>query len=202
MPPNFEHLKTCCYWPHTCLQVLGALGLGCKIWMDGMEITQFTYFQQVWFLISTSWNVYFLRVATLTLRLHYESYLNFMSNFFSLSLSLSLSRVGSLQLSPISIEITYGLERLFMLLLVNFITFFIFLLFCFFFNLPKFIQVRSAGCWSFEENSVCWWDNIWGAFLGKWFNFFTFFFSEYACSFSLSSCFARFIAAHWFSWET
>ena len=158
-------------------------------------ITQFTYFQQVCSLISTSWNVYFLKFATLTLRLHYESYLNF-------SLSLSLSRVGSLQLSPISVEITYGLERLFMLLLVNFITFFIFLLFCFFFNLPKFIQVRSAGCWSFEENSVCWWDNIWGAFLGKWFNFFTFFFSEYACSFSLSSCFARFIAAHWFSWET
>ena len=31
----------------TCLQVLGAWGLGWEIWMDGMEITQFTYFQQV-----------------------------------------------------------------------------------------------------------------------------------------------------------
>lgn len=28
-------------------QVLGAWGLGWEIWMDGMEITQFTYFQQV-----------------------------------------------------------------------------------------------------------------------------------------------------------
>ncbi|WCJ23023.1 Glycine--tRNA ligase beta subunit [Euphorbia peplus] len=50
--------------------VLGAWGLGWEIWMDGMEITQFTYFQQA----------------------------------------------GSLQLSPISVEITYGLERILMLL--------------------------------------------------------------------------------------
>nr|POE55780.1 wall-associated receptor kinase 5 [Quercus suber] len=49
--------------------VLGAWGLGWEIWMDGMEITQFTYFQQA----------------------------------------------GSLQLSPISVEITYGLERILML---------------------------------------------------------------------------------------
>ncbi len=26
---------------------LGAWGLGWEVWMDGMEITQFTYFQQV-----------------------------------------------------------------------------------------------------------------------------------------------------------
>lgn len=32
------------------LQVLGAWGLGWEIWMDGMEITQFTYFQQVIFI--------------------------------------------------------------------------------------------------------------------------------------------------------
>uniref|UniRef100_A0A5B7BMJ6 glycine--tRNA ligase n=1 Tax=Davidia involucrata TaxID=16924 RepID=A0A5B7BMJ6_DAVIN len=50
--------------------VLGAWGLGWEIWMDGMEITQFTYFQQA----------------------------------------------GSLQLLPISVEITYGLERILMLL--------------------------------------------------------------------------------------
>ncbi|KAK3003952.1 hypothetical protein RJ639_018743, partial [Escallonia herrerae] len=50
--------------------VLGAWGLGWEIWMDGMEITQFTYFQQA----------------------------------------------GSLQLMPISVEITYGLERILMLL--------------------------------------------------------------------------------------
>ncbi|KAF2311052.1 hypothetical protein GH714_019304 [Hevea brasiliensis] len=50
--------------------VLGAWGLGWEIWMDGMEITQFTYFQQA----------------------------------------------GSLQLTPISVEITYGLERILMLL--------------------------------------------------------------------------------------
>ncbi|CAL0324336.1 unnamed protein product [Lupinus luteus] len=50
--------------------VLGAWGLGWEVWMDGMEITQFTYFQQA----------------------------------------------GSLQLSPVSVEITYGLERILMLL--------------------------------------------------------------------------------------
>ncbi|XP_010503435.1 PREDICTED: glycine--tRNA ligase, chloroplastic/mitochondrial 2 isoform X2 [Camelina sativa] len=50
--------------------VLGAWGLGWEIWMDGMEITQFTYFQQA----------------------------------------------GSLPLSPVSVEITYGLERIIMLL--------------------------------------------------------------------------------------
>ncbi|XP_020113136.1 glycine--tRNA ligase, chloroplastic/mitochondrial 2-like isoform X3 [Ananas comosus] len=48
--------------------VLGAWGLGWEVWMDGMEITQFTYFQQA----------------------------------------------GSLQLLPISVEITYGLERILM----------------------------------------------------------------------------------------
>ncbi|KAI7756464.1 hypothetical protein M8C21_029398, partial [Ambrosia artemisiifolia] len=55
---------------HTQFQVLGAWGLGWEIWMDGMEITQFTYFQQA----------------------------------------------GSLQLMPVSVEITYGLERILMLL--------------------------------------------------------------------------------------
>ncbi|XP_020584417.1 glycine--tRNA ligase, chloroplastic/mitochondrial 2 [Phalaenopsis equestris] len=50
--------------------VLGAWGLGWEIWMDGMEITQFTYFQQA----------------------------------------------GSLQVKPVSVEITYGLERILMLL--------------------------------------------------------------------------------------
>lgn len=50
--------------------VLGAWGLGWEVWMDGMEITQFTYFQQA----------------------------------------------GGIQLSPVSVEITYGLERILMLL--------------------------------------------------------------------------------------
>jgi glycyl-tRNA synthetase alpha chain len=45
---------------------LGAWGLGWEVWLDGMEVTQFTYFQQV----------------------------------------------GGLEASPISVEITYGLERL------------------------------------------------------------------------------------------
>jgi len=45
---------------------LGAWGLGWEVWLDGMEITQFTYFQQV----------------------------------------------GGIDLDPISVEITYGLERL------------------------------------------------------------------------------------------
>ncbi len=48
----------------------GAWGLGWEVWMDGMEITQFTYFQQV----------------------------------------------GGVALSPISAEITYGLERICMYL--------------------------------------------------------------------------------------
>jgi glycyl-tRNA synthetase len=49
---------------------LGAWGLGWEVWLDGMEITQFTYFQQA----------------------------------------------GGIALSPISVEITYGLERILMAL--------------------------------------------------------------------------------------
>src|SRR5690625_1241745 len=45
---------------------LGAWGLGWEVWLDGMEITQFTYFQQV----------------------------------------------GGMDAKPVSVEITYGLERL------------------------------------------------------------------------------------------
>ncbi len=45
---------------------LGAWGLGWEVWLDGMEVTQFTYFQQV----------------------------------------------GGFDLKPVSVEITYGLERL------------------------------------------------------------------------------------------
>jgi glycyl-tRNA synthetase alpha chain len=45
---------------------LGASGLGWEVWLDGMEVTQFTYFQQA----------------------------------------------GSIKLDPVSVEITYGLERL------------------------------------------------------------------------------------------
>jgi glycyl-tRNA synthetase alpha chain len=45
---------------------LGATGLGWEVWIDGMEITQFTYFQQV----------------------------------------------GGLELDPVSVELTYGLERI------------------------------------------------------------------------------------------
>ena len=49
---------------------LGASGLGWEVWLDGMEITQFTYFQQA----------------------------------------------GSIELSPVSVELTYGLERISMYL--------------------------------------------------------------------------------------
>ncbi len=49
---------------------LGAWGLGWEVWLDGMEITQFTYFQQV----------------------------------------------GSIDCDPVSVEITYGLERIAMYL--------------------------------------------------------------------------------------
>lgn len=49
---------------------LGAAGLGWEVWLDGMEITQFTYFQQC----------------------------------------------GSIELNPIPVEITYGLERICMYL--------------------------------------------------------------------------------------
>lgn len=49
---------------------LGAWGLGWEVWLDGMEVTQFTYFQQV----------------------------------------------GGLDLKPIPVEITYGLERIAMYL--------------------------------------------------------------------------------------
>jgi len=49
---------------------LGAWGLGWEVWLDGMEVTQFTYFQQV----------------------------------------------GGVELSPVSVELTYGLERIAMYL--------------------------------------------------------------------------------------
>lgn len=49
---------------------LGAWGLGWEVWLDGMEITQFTYFQQA----------------------------------------------GSIDLQPITVEVTYGLERIAMYL--------------------------------------------------------------------------------------
>ena len=49
---------------------LGAAGVGCEVWLDGMEITQFTYFQQV----------------------------------------------GGLEVKPVALEITYGLERIAMYL--------------------------------------------------------------------------------------
>jgi len=49
---------------------LGAWGLGWEVWLDGMEITQFTYFQQV----------------------------------------------GGLELKPVSVELTYGIERIAMYL--------------------------------------------------------------------------------------
>jgi glycyl-tRNA synthetase alpha chain len=49
---------------------LGASGLGWEVWLDGMEITQFTYFQQA----------------------------------------------GSIRLDPVSVEVTYGLERIAMYL--------------------------------------------------------------------------------------
>ncbi len=49
---------------------LGAWGLGWEVWLDGMEVTQFTYFQQV----------------------------------------------GGIDLKPVSLEITYGLERIAMYL--------------------------------------------------------------------------------------
>jgi glycyl-tRNA synthetase alpha chain len=49
---------------------LGAWGLGWEVWLDGMEITQFTYFQQV----------------------------------------------GGIDLKPVSVEITYGVERIAMYL--------------------------------------------------------------------------------------
>src|SRR5699024_5261531 len=45
---------------------LGASGLGWEVWLDGMEITQFTYFQQI----------------------------------------------GGLEANPVSVELTYGIERL------------------------------------------------------------------------------------------
>lgn len=49
---------------------LGAWGLGWEVWLNGMEVTQFTYFQQV----------------------------------------------GGIDLSPVSVEVTYGIERLAMYL--------------------------------------------------------------------------------------
>eukprot|EP00850_Spirogloea_muscicola_P000643 SM000002S05723 [mRNA] locus=s2:1859761:1867448:+ [translate_table: standard] len=71
--------------------VLGAWGLGWEVWMDGMEISQFTYFQQAF------------------------------SAVFILSLALCCCipfhvprQCGSMALNAVSVEITYGLERIIM----------------------------------------------------------------------------------------
>ena len=56
--------------PTACRPALGAWGLGWEVWLDGQEITQFTYFQQA----------------------------------------------GGMTLDPVSVEITYGLDRIVMYL--------------------------------------------------------------------------------------
>ncbi|KAJ4849471.1 hypothetical protein Tsubulata_021166 [Turnera subulata] len=68
--------------------VLGAWGLGWEIWMDGIEITQFTYFQLV----------------LLT---------------FTGVLNIAFSDSELLEVFSLSVEITYGLERILMLLQVG-----------------------------------------------------------------------------------
>lgn len=51
-------------------KVLGAWGLGWEVWMDGMEITQFTYFQQVQLTKSVH---FFMTPAQITLGLDHTA---------------------------------------------------------------------------------------------------------------------------------
>ncbi|CAI5951429.1 unnamed protein product [Closterium sp. NIES-65] len=77
--------------------VLGAWGLGWEVWLDGMEITQFTYFQQVQCGCDGCGVVVLDVFNELAPLLH----------------------IGGMPLSPVSVEITYGLERIIMSLQVR-----------------------------------------------------------------------------------
>lgn len=83
-------------------------------------------------------------------------------------LSLIFVQAGGLPLLPVSVEITYGLERILMLLQVS---------------VSRYILPHSslyvsaetspslfAGSWSFQENWVCWWDHIWRIVFREWVN--------------------------------
>ena len=154
----------CSCWPHTCLQVFGVWGFG--FWnLNGLDGDHTIHLLPVGlFFDSYMLNCIFFEVC----KTHFQTALwklfEFHEQFLSslalalalaltLTLFLSFSQAGSLQLSPIYVEITHGLEHILRLLQVNFITFFIFLLYCFiyFFNLPKFIQVWSAACDHFKK---------------------------------------------------
>ena len=37
-------------------------------------------------------------------------------------------------------------------------------------SLPKVTLKLIAGSWSFQENSICWWNYIWGTVHGEWVN--------------------------------
>ena len=123
-------------------QVLDAWGLGWEIWMDGMEITQFTYFQQVLFLtyvgqerISRYFDNNFLCLITNKLQTVIPCLISGLTDKNPLCplLFLLCFQAGSLQLMPTSVEITYGLERILMLLQVTLMPYLMF-----YYSLSKF----------------------------------------------------------------
>lgn len=87
---------------------LGAWGLGWEVWLDGMEITQFTYFQQA----------------------------------------------GGIDLRPISVEITYGLERIAMYLQEKENVFEIQWNECFTYGDIRLQEEREHSIYSFEEGDL------------------------------------------------
>ncbi len=92
---------------------LGAWGLGWEVWLDGMEITQFTYFQQVGGLEPEEHDIRFVEddweSPTLgAWGLGWEVWLDGME----ITQFTYFQQVGGLELDIVPVEITYGLERI------------------------------------------------------------------------------------------
>ncbi|XWS76770.1 hypothetical protein CRYUN_Cryun01aG0206200 [Craigia yunnanensis] len=185
--------------------VLGSWGLGCEFWMDGVVITPFTHFQQVVEAYSRPTRIvhgkdvdadmdvllsFGIDVSEHDLRFvednclspHYFAVIDLTHAFRYLVHGVWAAKSGwmawrshnsptssSLQLSPISVEITYGLERILMLLQ----------------GVDHFKKIQYADGITYVE-----------LFLENLLTFYLLLL-EYVCSFSLKSCVARFIAAHW-----
>lgn len=119
----------------------------------------FTFFFIFTFSQQDSWKVIF--------------FLFYLLNLLAASNVHVYSQAGSLQLVPVSVEITYGLERILMLLQVwiqkfqynhhllhwlhNLVDAFIYK-----------IVIFLTGCWSFQKNYVCWGHNLRGTIFGEW----------------------------------
>ena len=108
--------------------VLGAWGLGWEVWLDGMEVTQFTYFQQVrkaafldrtldWAVIlDWQWRWRWLWTANPALLHHAHAPLLRLNTPAPVPIDTTrrLPQAGGKVLDAPAVEITYGLERILM----------------------------------------------------------------------------------------